>query len=273
MSSEVVVVVGVGGMGRAIARRLGAGKTVILADFDESTLRACAAALSDDGYDVHAQTVDVASTESVADLVHAALSRGAVRQLAHTAGLSPSQASTEKILAVDLLGVALIVDAFGEVIGAGGAGVVVASMAGHMVPPLLAEQAHALATAAPNDLLALPFITAIDDPGWAYVVAKQANLLRVQAASNLWGQRNARINSISPGIISTPMGRSELDSPLGEGMRAMISASPAQRLGTPEDIAAAAAFLLGPEASFITGTDLLVDGGVVAATSNASKCA
>ena len=114
--------------------------------------------------------------------------------------------------------------------------------------------------------MALPFIDTIDDPGWAYVIAKQANLLRVQAASDLWGQRNARINSISPGIISTPMGRSELDSPLGEGMRAMVTASPAKRLGTPEDIAAAAGFLLGPEASFITGTDLLVDGGVVAAT-------
>ena len=273
MSSDVLVVIGVGGMGRAIARRLGAGKAVILADFDESTLHASAAALSDDGYDVHAQTVDVASAESVASLIHAAQSRGPVRQLAHTAGLSPSQASTEKVLAVDLLGVALIVDAFGEVIGTGGAGVVVASMAGHMVPPLPAEHAHALATAAPKDLLALPFINAIDDPGWAYGIAKQANLLRVQAASRLWGQHNARINSISPGIISTPMGRSELASPLGEGMRAMVTASPAKRLGTPEDIAAAAAFLLGPEASFITGTDLLVDGGVMAATSNASKCA
>jgi NAD(P)-dependent dehydrogenase (short-subunit alcohol dehydrogenase family) len=270
MSSDVLVVIGVGGMGRAIARRLGVGKAVILVDFDESILRASAAALSDDGYDVHAQKVDVASPESVASLIHAAQSHGTVRQLAHTAGLSPSQASTEKILAVDLLGVALIVDAFGEVIGSGGAGVVVASAAGHMVPPLPDEHARALATAAPKDLLALPFITAIDDPGWAYVIAKQANLLRVQAASGLWGQRNARINSISPGIISTPMGRSELDSPLGEGMRAMVTASPAKRLGTPEDIAAAASFLLGPEASFITGTDLLVDGGVVAATRNAS---
>jgi NAD(P)-dependent dehydrogenase (short-subunit alcohol dehydrogenase family) len=266
MSSDVLVVIGVGGMGRAIARRLGAGKTVVLADFDESTLSACAAALSDDGYDVHAQPVDVASPESVASLVEAAQSRGPVRQLAHTAGLSPSQATTERVLAVDLFGVALIVDAFGEVIGTGGAGVVVASMAGRMAPPLPAEQAHALTTAAPKDLLALPFIDAIDNPSWAYVIAKQANLLRVQAASRLWGERNARINSISPGIISTAMGRAELASPVGEGMRAMVAASPAKRLGTPEDIAAAAAFLLGPEASFITGTDLLVDGGVVAAT-------
>lgn len=273
MSSDVLVVIGVGGMGRAIAHRLGAAKTVVLADFDESTLCASARVLSDDGYDVHAQTVDVASPESVASLVAAAQSHGPVRQLAHTAGLSPSQATTQKILAVDLLGVALVVDAFGEVIGNGGAGVVVASMAGHMVPPLNAEQAQALAAAAPEDLLALPFITAIDDPSWAYVIAKQANLLRVQAASHLWGQRKARINSISPGIIATAMGRAELDSPLGEGMRAMVTASPAKRLGTPEDIAAAAAFLVGPESSFITGTDLLVDGGVVAATSDACQCA
>ncbi|HEX5257088.1 MAG TPA: SDR family oxidoreductase [Mycobacterium sp.] len=266
MSSDVLVVIGVGGMGRAIARRLGAGKAVILADFNESTLHASATALSDDGYDVHAHTVDVASAASVANLIHAAQLRGPVRQLAHTAGLSPSQATTEKILAVDLLGVAQIVDAFGEEISTGGAGVVIASMAGHMVPPLPAEHAHALATASPKDLLTLPFITAIDNPGSAYVIAKQANLLRVQAASRMWGKRNARINSISPGIISTPMGRSELASPLGEGMRAMVTASPAKRLGTPEDIAAAATYLLGPEASFITGTDLLVDGGVVAAT-------
>jgi NAD(P)-dependent dehydrogenase (short-subunit alcohol dehydrogenase family) len=130
-----------------------------------------------------------------------------------------------------------------------------------MAPPLPAEQAQALATAAPKDLLALPFIDAIDNPSWAYVIAKLANLLRVQAASRLWDERNARINSISPGIISTAMGRAELASPMGEGMRDMVAASPAKRLGTPEGIAAAAAFLLGPEAPFITGTDLLVDGG------------
>ncbi|HVB44103.1 MAG TPA: SDR family oxidoreductase [Streptosporangiaceae bacterium] len=264
---DVLVVVGVGGMGRAIARRQGTGKRVLLADFDETTLQAAADALEGDGHAVTAQHVDVSSLESVSALAAAAAALGSVTQVVSTAGLSPVQAPAAAILKVDLLGVALVLDEFGRVIAPGGAGVVVASMAGHMMPPLAPEQEAALAAAPVGELLRLPFASpdTVTDSGQAYGLAKRANHLRVQAASLAWGERGARINSISPGIISTPMGQAELGSASGQFMRVMISASGTGRLGTPDDIAAATAFLLGPESSFITGTDLLVDGGVVAA--------
>ncbi|ORA85492.1 SDR family oxidoreductase [Mycobacterium malmoense] len=267
MAREVLTVLGVGGMGNAIARRLGAGKTVLLADNNEAALASVADALAADGHRVDSRGVDVSSPESVRALAEHAASLGAVTQVAHTAGLSPSQASAAAILAVDLLGTALVLEEFGEVIAAGGAGVVIASMAGHMFPPPTAEQERALAHTPARELLGLDFASPqkITEPGVAYGIAKQANHIRVRAASAHWGRRGARVNSISPGIISTPMGQQELASPVGDGMRAMIAASATGRIGTPDDIASATAFLLGPDASFITGTDLLVDGGVIAA--------
>ena len=265
MAREVLTIIGVGGMGQAIARRLGSGKTMLLADNNESALASVAESLSANGHDVDSRRVDVSSPESVHELATHAASLGSVTQVAHTAGLSPSQACAEAILAVDLLGVALVLDAFGDVIAPGGAGVVIASMAGHIFPPLTAEQERALAHTPAAELSGLDFASQVTDPGLAYGIAKQANHIRVRAASARWGRRGARVNSISPGIISTPMGQQELASPVGDGMRAMIAASATGRLGTPDDIAAAAAFLLGPDASFITGTDLLVDGGVIAA--------
>jgi NAD(P)-dependent dehydrogenase (short-subunit alcohol dehydrogenase family) len=262
--NDVLVVVGVGGMGQAIARRLGSGKTVLLADYNDQTLQAVAASLSGDGYQVQARSVDVSSAESVGALARHAAALGSVTQMAHTAGLSPSQAPTAAILAVDLLGVALVLDEFATVIAPGGAGVVIASMAGYMFPPLTPEQERAVITTPAQELLGLSFISELTEPALAYGVAKRANHIQVQAAAKVWGERGARINSISPGIISTPMGQQELRSPLGDGMRAMIAESATQRVGTPHDIAATAAFLLGPDASFITGADLLVDGGVTA---------
>ena len=263
--TDVLAVIGVGGMGYAIARRLGCGKTVVLADYNEETLASVSESLAADGHHVESRRVDVSSPESVRGLAEYAASLGSVTQVAHTAGLSPSQAPAEAILAVDLLGVALVLQEFGEVIAPGGAGVVIASMAGHMFPPVVAEQDRALAHSPAGELLQLEFVSQLDNPGFAYGIAKQANHIRVRAASAQWGRRGARINSISPGIISTPMGQQELASPVGDGMRAMLAMSAAGRLGTADDIAAAAAFLLGPDATFITGTDLLVDGGVVAA--------
>jgi NAD(P)-dependent dehydrogenase (short-subunit alcohol dehydrogenase family) len=262
---QVLAVIGVGGMGLAIARRLGASKTVLLADNNEDTLASVAETLAAEGHDVESQRVDVSSAESVRALAEFAASLGNVAQLAHTAGLSLAQASAEAILAVDLLGVALVLQEFGEVIAPGGAGVVIASMSGHMFPPLTAEQEKALAHNPPNELLNLDFVTRITKPMFAYPIAKHANIIRVRAASAQWGRRGARINSISPGIISTSMAQRELASPVGDSMRAMIAMSGTDRMGTPDDIAAATAFLLGPDSSFITGTDLLVDGGVVAA--------
>jgi NAD(P)-dependent dehydrogenase (short-subunit alcohol dehydrogenase family) len=273
MSREVLVVIGTGGMGRAIARRSGSGRKVLLADFNEPALAAVADELRADGYDVASRIVDVGDRDSVLELAQAAADLGPVARIAHTAGLSPAQASSKAILRVDLLGTALVLEAFGQVASPGGAAVVVASMAGHMAGGLDAESERALATAPAQDLLDLPFLVpfAAGDPGPAYSIAKRANHLRVQSAAAPWGKRGARVNSISPGVISTPMGRQELDGESGDQMRAMIAMSGTGRPGTPDDIAAAAAFLLGPDADFITGTDLLVDGGVVAAVRDMSQ--
>ncbi|MQY29228.1 SDR family oxidoreductase [Nocardia aurantia] len=265
MDKDVAVVIGVGGMGQAIARRIGSGRRLVLADFSAATLDAAGALLSGEGHDVTTRVVDVSDVASVRALAEASAALGRLTHVAHTAGLSPTQAPVDRILHVDLLGVAVVLDEFANVVAPGGAGVVIASMAGHMAPGLLsAEQSKQLATAPAADLLTLPVVTAVDNPGLAYSLAKQANLLRVQAAAGAWGARGARINSISPGVISTPMGRQELAGESGANMRALLDMSPAKRLGTPDDIAAAAEFLLDPRAGFVTGTDLLVDGGVVA---------
>ena len=266
-SKDVLVVVGVGGMGQAIARRLGNGRAVLLGDVDEQSLARTADVLRAEGHDVTQQAVDVTDVGSVRALAKQADALGRVTHVAHTAGLSPAQASTEAVLRVDLLGVALVLEEFESVVASGGAGLVVASMAGHLATGITPELAHALATTPAAELLALPALApdVIGDPGTAYSLAKRANVLRVQTAASVWGQRGARLNSVSPGVICTPMGQQELAGENGDHMRALVAISASGRVGTPDDIACAAAFLLGPDAAFITGTDLLVDGGAVAA--------
>jgi NAD(P)-dependent dehydrogenase (short-subunit alcohol dehydrogenase family) len=263
---RVVVVTGLGGMGLAIARRLGPGSTLVLADINRSALSEAADVLRVEGQLVVEQVTDVSDAESVAALASAALETGRVDTLIHTAGLSPVQASVGAILRVDLLGTALMLDAFASAIAPGGAGVVIASMAGSMFP-LDPDLERRLATTPTAALLDLPELSesAIDNPGIAYGLAKRANQLRVRAASIPWGRRRARVNSISPGVISTPMGRAELEGPSGEFMQSMVDNSGTGRLGTPDDIAAAADFLTGTQSTFVSGTDLLVDGGAVAA--------
>jgi NAD(P)-dependent dehydrogenase (short-subunit alcohol dehydrogenase family) len=265
MSRSVLVVIGVGGMGVAIARRLGSGRTVLLADHSPQALAAAEAALP--GFTVHTAEVDVSSAASVADLVGVAAGLGPVGQVAHTAGLSPSQAGPDMIMKVDLLGVALVLDAFVHVIEPGGAGVVVASVAGLTLPAFPDEHDAALAWAPAGELLDLPFTRpeAVTDSTFAYSLAKHANRLRVRAASTAWGERGARLNSISPGVIATPMGREELEGKNGDGIRAMLRVAGVKRPGTPEEIADAAVFLLGDESSYITGTDIVIDGGAIAA--------
>jgi len=267
MSANVLIIIGVGGIGQAIARRQGAGMSMLLADFNQSTLEAAAGSLKTNGYEVTTKHVDVSSRESVRALADAASGMGIVAQVVHTAGLSPNMASPEKILAVDLLGTALVLEEFGRVISSGGAGVVISSMAGYMPPPFPREHDEALAQTPADQLLQLPFLqqASIPDSGAAYGVSKRANHLRVQAESIQWGERGARLNSISPGIIATPLAQHELDSPVGPIYRTMIEKSASKRMGTPDEVATAAAYLLGPDSSFMRGSDLLIDGGVIAA--------
>jgi NAD(P)-dependent dehydrogenase (short-subunit alcohol dehydrogenase family) len=264
---DVLVVIGAGGIGQAIARRTGAGKTVLLADYNEQILATAAEALEGAGHTVRTQRVDVSNHASVHALAEAAADLGNVTQVASTAGLSPVQASAQAVLAVDLYGTALVLEEFGQVIAPGGAGVHISSMAGHMGLPLDPETAHALAFTPADELLALPALSAeaVPNSGVAYGLSKQANHLRVQAAALSWGDRGARVNTISPGIILTALARDEMSGPGAEGYRKMIETSPAGRVGTADEVATIAAFLLGPDAGFITGTDLLCDGGVIAA--------
>ncbi|MFT4231163.1 MAG: SDR family oxidoreductase [Leucobacter sp.] len=265
MLNEVLVVIGTGGMGVSSARRVGSGKTLLLADFNESALEEIAETLRDEGQQVETQVVDVSSRESVEALARRAAELGPVRHVVHTAGLSPAQAPAEAILRVDLVGVALVLEAFEGVIAVGGSGVVISSSSAHMAPPLAPEDQALLASAPIGELLGLPLVAAASaDAGYAYMFSKLANQYRVRHASLAWGARGARVNTISPGIISTKMGRQELSGESGAGMRAMVEGSSTGRLGSPDDIAAAVEFLLSDAAALITGTDLLVDGGVVA---------
>ncbi|WP_066912816.1 SDR family oxidoreductase [Millisia brevis] len=271
MNKDVLVVIGTGGMGEAIARRSGPGRTVLLADFNEELLARLSESLGADGYHVETHPVDVSSVTSMGSLTERAASLGPIAAAVHTAGLSPAQAAVDAILRVDLLGVANFLDAFAAVIASGGSGVVIASMAGTLSAGRLPPELEAALAATPTDeLLSLPFLQQLPDPGAAYGIAKRANQLRVQAASMQWGGRGARVNSISPGVIATPMGQQELAGDSGAQMRAMVDVSATGRLGTPGDIAAAVAFLTGPEATFISGADLLVDGGAVAGTRHAA---
>jgi NAD(P)-dependent dehydrogenase (short-subunit alcohol dehydrogenase family) len=252
-------------MGEAVARRLGAGRTVMLADFNATQLARLSDALRGDGYDVHPVRVDVSSAEDVTMLATTAAGLGTIRCLVHTAGVSPVQATTQQIIDIDVIGTARILDAFVEHVEPGTVAVCIASMAGTMTA-LAPDVLRLLAVTPTDELHALPVLDPESMvPGIAYGVAKRANHMRVQAASIPWGRRGGRVVSISPGVISTPMGQAELAGPFGDHMRGMIAMSGTGRIGTPDDIAAAVEFLVSPAASFITGTDLLVDGGVIAA--------
>lgn len=266
MARPLLLVIGAGGMGEAVARRSGSGKRVWLADVDEAAATGLRDRLVADGFDAHAHVIDVSSRASVEALASEVRQRGGALQLVHTAGLSPVQASVQAVLAVDLYGVALVLEAFADAMLEGGSIVIIASMAGVFMPPPAADVAQGFMWQSPEALLELPAVQPdqLGNSGLAYALAKQANILRVQAVSHGFGQQGVRVNAISPGVISTAMGQEELSGPAGEMMRQLVAGSPLGRVGTAQDIAAATAFLLGEDAVFITGTNLLVDGGVVA---------
>lgn len=265
--SDVIVVVGPGSIGQAIARRVSAGKHVLLADLRPENADAAAGILSDAGFDVSTATVDVSSRESVHALIETATAFGEVTGLIHAAGVSPSQASPQTILSVDLYGTALVLEEFGNVVATGGAGVVIASQSGHRLGALTAEHDAALAMTPADELLALPMLQPdqVKDSLHAYQLSKRGNSLRVMAEAVRWGRRGARVNTISPGIIITPLAKDELTGPRAEGYRRMIELSPAGRAGTPDEVGTVAALLMGSDGAFITGSDFLMDGGVTAA--------
>jgi len=265
--TNVIVLVGAGSIGQAIARRVGAGKHVLLADLRQENAATAAKTLSEAGFDVSTATVDVSSRASVEALVQKATSIGEVFGLIQAAGVSPTQASPETILKVDLYGTAILLEEFGKVIAKGGSGVVIASQSGHRLPPLSVEQNEALATTPVEELLRLPFLQPdkVTDSLNAYQLAKRGNSLRVMAEAVRWGKRGARVNTISPGIIITPLAKDELTGPRGPGYRRMIELSAAGRAGTPDEVGTVAALLMGPDGAFITGSDFLIDGGVTAA--------
>jgi NAD(P)-dependent dehydrogenase (short-subunit alcohol dehydrogenase family) len=264
---DVIIVIGPGSIGQAIARRVGIGKHLVLADVRAANADAAAGVLGDAGFEVSTAVVDVSSRPSVQALVAQAAALGSVTGLVHAAGVSPSQASPQTILKVDLYGTALILEEVGRVIAPGGSGVVIASQSGHRLPGLSAEENQALALTPVEELLSLPMLQPdhITDPLRAYQFSKRCNSLRVAAQAVAWGKRGARINTISPGIVITPLAKDELSGPRGAGYRAMIEGSPVGRAATPDEVAAVAALMMGPEGGFITGSDFLLDGGATAA--------
>jgi len=264
--SDVIVVIGTGQIGQAIARRVSAGKHIVLADLHQGNADSAAEILANAGFGVSTTAVDVSCRESVRALAGTATALGDVTGVIHAAGVSPSQATPEVILAVDLYGTALVLEEFGNIIAPGGSGVVIASQSGHRLGALTAQQDAALATTPADELLALPMLQPdeVTDSLHAYQLAKRGNSLRVMAEAVRWGKRGARVNTISPGIIITPLARDELTGPRGEGYRRMIELCPAGRAGTPDEVGTVGALLMGPDGAFITGSDFLMDGGVTA---------
>ena len=267
MPTQVNVVLGAGSIGQAIVRRVSAGKHILLADIRQENAELAAKTLVDAGFSVTTATVDVSSRASVHALVETAKGLGEVCGVIHAAGVSPSQASPEIILRVDLYGTALVLEEFGHVIARGGAGIVIASQSGHRLPPLSAEQNAALATTPVEDLLSLPMLQhdQVKDSLHAYQLSKRGNSLRVMAEAIRWGRRGARVNTISPGIIITPLANDELKGPRGPGYRRMMELCAAGRAGTPDEVGTVGALLMGADGAFITGSDFLMDGGVTAA--------
>ena len=261
----VVALLGAGSMGTAIVRRIAAGKKILLGDISEKALERVGEDFMRSGYDVETMVVNALHKDSVEAFAQRAAELGPVMYFIDTAGASPNQASPEHIVDLDMVGTGYAVDAFGQVMAAGGAGLIISSQAAYMYP-IPNDIELQLVNTPTEKLKDVKFIkeVAMQNSGLAYMIAKRMNHLQAQrAAATSWRKRRARINTISPGIIVTPLAYDEFNAN-GEGYQAMIDASSAQRVATSDEIADAAAFLLGEHARFITGTDLLIDGGVIA---------
>jgi len=261
---QVVVLVGAGSIGLAIARRVSAGKHLVIADYNEDNAKKAAQTLEDAGFEVSTVKCDLGSKADILSLVQYATGNGDVINLINAAGVSPSQAPVERILQVDLYGTSVLLEEFGKVIAEGGSGVIISSQSGHRLPALPQEQNDALAMTPCDQLLELPFLQEITDTLKAYQYSKRCNVLRVMYEATRWGKRGATVNSISPGIIITPLANDELHGPRKDGYLNMIKGMPARRAGTPDEVGDLAEFLMSSRGRFISGTDLLIDGGCTA---------
>ena len=261
---EVAVLIGSGSIGQAIARRVGAGKHVVLGDLKIEAANAAAEILENAGFETSTVAVDISSRDSILNLAEHAQKFGAIKNLINAAGVSPSQAPVSAILKVDLYGTAVLLEEFGKIISDGGSGVIISSQSGHRLGAFSEEQNTALATSPTEKLLELDFLKAITDTLKAYQYSKRCNVLRVMYEATRWGKRGATVNSISPGIIITPLANDELKGPRGEGYRNMLKASPAGRAGTPDEVGDLAEFLMSSRGKFISGADFLIDGGTTA---------
>lgn len=264
MKKQVSVLIGAGSIGQAIIRRVSAGKHIVLADYSMKNAQRTAKTLEDAGFGCSTIKCDLGSKEDILRLVTFAAEKGEVTNVVNAAGVSPSQAPVEEILRVDLYGTSVLLEEFGKVIAEGGSGVIISSQSGHRLSALPQEQNDALATSPCDELLELPFIKEIDDTLKAYQYSKRCNVLRVMYEATRWGKRGATINSISPGIIITPLANDELHGPRKEGYLKMIEGMPARRAGTPDEVGDLAEFLMSSRGRFISGADLLIDGGCTA---------
>ena len=265
-NKEVIALLGAGSMGTAIIRRFAAGRKILLGDISEKNLEKVAHEFTYSGYDVETCIVDALNKESVIAFAQKAASLGPVKYFVDTAGASPNQTNPEHIVKLDMIGTGYALDAFGKVMAPGGAGLVISSQTGSMYPIPYEVEQQILQTPT-EGLMDLPIIreTAMQNSGYAYMIAKRVNHLQAQkAAATTWKARRARINTLSPGVIVTPLAYDEFAA-AGDNYQKMIDASAAMRTGSSDEIAEAGAFLLGEHAGFINGTDLLIDGGTIAA--------
>ena len=265
MTKNTTVLVGAGSIGQAIIRRVSAGKHIVLADYNEAAAKQAATTLENAGFECSTIKCDLGLKDDILKLVDYATGKGEVTAVVNAAGVSPSQGPVAEILRVDLYGTCVLIEEFGKVIAEGGSGIVISSQSGHRLPALPQQQTDALATTPTAELLELPFLKEINDTLKAYQYSKRCNVLRVMREATLWGHRGATLNSISPGIIITPLAAEELRGPRKEGYLKMIDGMPARRAGTPDEVGDLAEFLMSSRGRFITGADFLIDGGCTAA--------
>lgn len=263
---EVVLWTGAGQIGMAIARRIGYGKKIIVGDKNLDNAKAITKIMTEAGFDVVPVETDISSRESILNLIGEGQRFGEVTALINAAGVSPSQASIETILKVDLYGTAVLLEEVGHVIASGGVGITISSQSGHRMPQLGNEVDEQLATTPTEELLSLEVLRPenIKDTLHAYQMAKRCNVKRVMFESIRWGEKDARINSISPGIIVTPLALDEFNGPRGDFYKNMFAKSPAGRPGTADEVANLAELLMVSKGAFITGSDFLIDGGATA---------